>query len=158
MSEPFSPKERPTDAAFFLVLAATLATVLVGFGPSFAVLAIGLLVVVPAVELLWGDGKSKLWDEGLWDEHVGDWNGWGLPGDRPDRLMRGETDGERTDAVSAERTVQPGSKREELARLRERYAVGEITDAEFERELERLIDVDSREDERERSYLPETER
>jgi hypothetical protein len=137
MSEPFAPKERPTDAAFFLVLAATLAAMLVGFVLSFAVLVFGLLVVVPAVELLWGDGESKLWDEALWDEHVGDWEAWGLPGDRPDRLMRGE----RTNAARADRETPPGSKREELARLRERYAAGELTDAEFERELERLVEA-----------------
>ena len=142
MSEPFSPKERPTDAAFFIVLAATLATMLVGFGFSFAVLVIGLLVVVPAVELLRGDGKNELWDETLRDEYVGDWNGWGLPSERPDRLVRGETGVERADAARTERTVRTGSKREELARLRERYGADELTDAEFEHELERLVEAE----------------
>lgn len=114
-----------TEIASLLVTGLWLALLFSGIGGSLwlVVLLVGYIVVVPLVALLFGDERDieEWWDE---DEREGI-----------------TFDDEGPDTRSA---------RDALATLRERYAAGELTDAQFERKLERLLETETVEDAAER--------
>jgi hypothetical protein len=89
-----------------------------------AALLVGYVAVVPIVAMVFGD-----------DEDVSNW--W--EDDRVTTTHR-EDEPEPTDDTDAESTDDA------LQTLRERYARGELTDEQFERKLERLLEVETVED------------
>ncbi len=100
------------------------------------ILLFGYIVVIPVVALLYGDeaDRAEWWDEESWD----DW--WGT-GESEDASERETASAETQPSTAGEST--PGDA---LETLRERYAAGEITDDQFERKLERLLETESLED------------
>ncbi|MEY7851176.1 SHOCT domain-containing protein [Natrarchaeobius sp. A-rgal3] len=97
-------------------------------------LLVGYIVVVPLVALFFGDEQDRKewweWGEG---ESEDDWWGEGTE----------ERDGERPN-VDPER--RPTNNADALETLRDRYAAGELTDEQFERKLERLLETETLED------------
>jgi uncharacterized membrane protein len=94
-----------------------------------AAMLFGYVVVVPVVAMLFGDEEreSEWWDE--WD-----WSGRTPTEDETDE-----------------------SARDALETLRERYARGELTDEQFERKLDRLLETESLEDAAKRAREQGTE-
>ena len=95
-----------------------------------AALLFGYIVVVPVVSMLFGDDED-------WEEHAetdeqwadgergADWTGGGWTTEEP---------GDGSPATDS---------RDALETLRDRYARGELTDEQFERKVERLLDTES---------------
>ncbi|RQG87120.1 SHOCT domain-containing protein [Natrarchaeobius halalkaliphilus] len=99
-------------------------------------LLVGYIVVVPLVALLFGDesDREEWWD--WWDD------------DSEDESWESETDsGEDDESVDASSsTNRVDSNADALETLRDRYAAGELTDAQFEQKLERLLETETLED------------
>lgn len=136
-----SPRERlrenAVSVASSLVVASGLLALFAGIGWFWAIFVIGFLFVVPLVALLFGDEseKNEWWDSWGWDEDWGDWWDW--------------SDESETETESATRSEprpdgrESGSNRDALETLRYRYAQGDLTDEQFERKLERLLETDT---------------
>lgn len=146
-----SPKERfvenATSATALIVIGLGILAFALNVSYFWLVFAIGLLVVVPLVGLLFGDDDWRKWDP-LSDEFWEDLSG----------EEQAETDAEPEADTDEEPVEDP------LAVLRERYAQGELTDAQFERKLELLLETETIEDvedrfheDRERDRIPERE-
>lgn len=140
-----TPAERAranaTEIASTLVTGLWLVALFTGQDWWLAALLLGYVVVVPVVALLFGDeGDGEEW----WD----DWSG-----DRGRREEREETVAEPADG-------KRNRERDETAleRLRRRYAEGELTDKQFERKLERLLETETLEDVEDARRGRETER
>ncbi|MDS0221745.1 SHOCT domain-containing protein [Haloarcula sp. S1AR25-5A] len=116
-----SPRERVRDNATALAsLAVTgfwLAAMFTGQEWWLVALLVGYVVVVPLVELLYGDADE---DEAVAEASVD------------------ETETPRASSADTDETP--------LERLRRRYAEGELTDEQFERKLERLLETETLED------------
>ena len=121
-------RENATKVASTLVTGLWLTAMFTGQEWWLAALFIGYFVVVPIVALLFGDEDdvSEWWDDNWGD---GDWSG----GD-----WSGTWTGEKDEDEPAE-----SNNRDALETLRERYARGELTDEQFERKLERLLDTET---------------
>ncbi len=95
------------------------------------VMLVGYIVVVPLVALLFGDEDARVdWWDDTWVESETTDGG------------RSQTKGEGDQ--SANRGAE--SRRDALETLRERYAAGELTDDQFERKLDRLLETETLED------------
>ncbi|ELY56479.1 hypothetical protein C491_13107 [Natronococcus amylolyticus DSM 10524] len=112
-------RENATEVTATLVTGIWLAAMFTGQGWWLAALLFGYIVVVPMVALLFGD-----------EDDVREW--W----------TEDEIDPETLEEAEAE---EP-SARDALERLRDRYAAGELTDEQFERKLDRLLETESLED------------
>jgi len=86
-----------------------------------AALLVGYVAVVPLVAILFGDEDERA-----------EW--------ADDYLASGDAD--RTESTTDAAT----DSRDALETLRERYAAGELSDEQFERKLERLLDTETLED------------
>ncbi len=117
-------RENATGIASMLVTAFWLGAMVTGQDWWLAALLVGYIAVVPLVALLFGDEEDRR-------EWVDDYT-------------PGETESE-SDSGTADRTVDRDT-RDALETLRERYAAGELTDEQFERKLERLLDTETLED------------
>lgn len=89
-----------------------------------AALLVGYIAVVPITAMLFGDEEdvSEYWD----DDAVGE---------TEDKSQR--------DREPQESPTEEESTDRALQALRERYAQGELTEAQFERKLERLLEVET---------------
>lgn len=128
-------RENATGIASILVTAAWMGALFTGQEWWLAALLVGYVAVVPLVAILFGDREdvAEYWD--------GDAT---LPGETDDESTSEPTDGETTaDALES---------------LRERYARGELTDEEFERKLDRLLETETVEDAIEYRNQPERDR
>lgn len=118
-------RENATEVASALVTGIWLAALFTGQDWWLAALILGYVVVVPVVSLLFGDddesSEERWWDD-LWNSTV---------------VVGSESDGS---ATPDEPTETP------LETLRRRYAAGELTEAQFERKLERLLETETIED------------
>lgn len=114
--------ERLTGVTAIAVLGVALTALFLGFSWFWMVFVIGYAVVVPIVAVLTGAGDE--------DDEV----------DVADGRTGRET------ASTADRT--PDSTVDALDRLRDRYARGELTDEQFERKLDRLLETETLEDAR----------
>ncbi|MDG5818695.1 SHOCT domain-containing protein [Natronococcus sp. A-GB7] len=112
-------RENATEVTATLVTGIWLAAMFTGQGWWLAALLFGYVVVVPMVALLFGD-----------EDDVREW--W----------TEDEIDPETLEEAEAE---EP-SATDALERLRDRYAAGELTDEQFERKLDRLLETESLED------------
>ncbi|ARS89017.1 SHOCT domain-containing protein [Natrarchaeobaculum aegyptiacum] len=134
-------RENLTEITALLVTGVWLALLLSPIGGSawLVALLVGYLVVVPIVALLYGDELDrKEW----WDDWVGDMLYWYDESDLED-----DSDGVQTaqTAQTADSASDP-TTREALETLRARYAGGELTDEQFERKLDRLLETETLED------------
>ena len=137
MDEP-TPRDRlhenATEIASIFVTGIWLAALVTGQSWWLGALLFGYVVVVPLVALLFEDedDQKAWWDDGWWD-----W--WGEVETEPNQETQNrqgppterETETNRADALST---------------LRTRYARGELTDEQFERKLERLLETETLED------------
>lgn len=125
-----SPRERvegnATGIAGAVVTGLWLVALFAGWEWWLPLMLFGYLVVLPLVSYL-TDGSDELDD---WDR------GWGTEREREDGSARG---GHPADG-------RPDGADDALATLRDRYARGELTDEQFERKLERLLDTETLED------------
>lgn len=112
-------RENATEVASMLVTGIWLAAMFTGQNWWLAALLFGYIVVVPVVSLLFGDEDDI---EEWWDEQADDLS----------------IDDDVSDA--------DGEQRDALETLRDRYARGELTDEQFERKVERLLDTETLED------------
>lgn len=129
-------RENATEIASTVVTGFWLVALFTGQDWWLAALLFGYVVVVPIVSLLFGDGNewddSDWWDGDWWDETWDDL--WGTGGDdNPEEVETSATD------------------ETPLETLRRRYAEGELTDEQFERKLERLLETETLEDVEERA-------
>ena len=124
-------RENATEVVSMLVTGLWLAAMFTGQDWWLAALLFGYVVVVPVVELLFGDEDEDENEDSEWWYDLSD--GWWTDEGR-------ETDDRRPDE-----RAEPDN-RDALETLRDRYARGELTDEQFERKLERLLDTESLED------------
>ncbi|MFC6904150.1 SHOCT domain-containing protein [Halalkalicoccus tibetensis] len=138
-----SPRERLEEnavgVASLLVTGLGLLALFAGASWFWLVFLLGFMVVVPLVALLFGDEEERAewWDDWWGDES--DWEEWF--GTKEDWL------GSSSDEPEAEpEAAREPSNRDALATLRYRYAQGDLTDEQFERKLERLLETETMED------------
>ncbi|WP_226042208.1 SHOCT domain-containing protein [Natrinema sp. DC36] len=118
-------RENATGIASLLVTAFWLGAMFTGQSWWLAALLVGYIAIVPLVAILFGDEE----DQREWaDDYAGT--------DESETVSESETTA--TDSET--------STRDALETLRERYAAGELTDDQFERKLERLLDTETLED------------
>jgi uncharacterized membrane protein len=127
MSRP-DPRERAREnasgIAALLVTGVWLSLMLAGFEYWLPLMLFGYVVVVPLVGILFDEEGEDEW----------------IPDDVP---------GQQRDRTAADENAD-ASDDEALARLRQRYADGELTDEQFERKVERLLETDTLENAEER--------
>ncbi|WP_227131907.1 SHOCT domain-containing protein [Halorubellus salinus] len=116
---------RYTEIASLLVLGVTFGALFLNVDNWWLGFVIGYGVVVPLVSLLTGE------DDESEDVHE-------------------ETDRRMDEALGGRGRVEdaPASKRDAMETLRERYAQGELSEEQFERKLERLLETETLEDAR----------
>ncbi|WP_276254330.1 SHOCT domain-containing protein [Halomontanus rarus] len=121
-------RENATEITSTVVTGIWLAAMFTGQSWWLGALLFGYIVVVPIVALLFGDesDRREWWDDWSSDESWGEW--WGES--EPAHAGRDETE-------------PTTDNRDALETLRERYARGELTDEQFERKLERLLETDT---------------
>ncbi|GCF13426.1 hypothetical protein Harman_13610 [Haloarcula mannanilytica] len=114
-----SPRERAranaTELASLAVTGFWLVALVTGQEWWLAALLVGYVVVVPLVELLYGDADEEAAESSV-------------------------------DATAATQPSSTETDETPLERLRRRYADGELTDEQFERKLERLLETETLED------------
>lgn len=112
-------RDNITEITSLVVTGVWLTALLTGQGWWLPALLVGYVVVVPVVAMVFDDKE---------DDH---------------------TDEDRGDAASADSRQHhdhEGSARDALETLRDRYARGELSEKQFERKLERLLDTETVED------------
>ncbi|XVH31938.1 SHOCT domain-containing protein [Haloferacaceae archaeon DSL9] len=120
-------RDNATQVASLLVTGVWLAALFTGQGWWLAALLFGYIVVVPLVALLYGDENDR-----------SEWiDGWTSQSD--------------SDATSETKPIEErGDAADPLQVLRDRYARGELTDDQFERKLDRLLETETLEELEER--------
>jgi hypothetical protein len=128
-------RDNATEIASTIVTGIWLAALLTGQSWWLGALIVGYVVVVPIVEMLFGDDEEeKGWLDSEWWDDL--WKS---------SLTIGTADADEGDASTSKQTETP------LETLRRRYAAGELTDEQFERKLERLLETETLEDVEERA-------
>ena len=128
-------RENATGITSLLVTAFWLGAMVTGQEWWLAALLVGYIAVVPLVAILFGDED----DRREWaDDYMS--------------TSETETEPEPTSTDSAT------DGRDALETLRERYAAGELTDEQFERKLERLLDTETLEEAQEWARKRDRER
>ena len=121
--------ENATEIVSTLVTGIWLAALFTGQDWWLGFLLFGYVVLVPLTALLFGDRDDiNEW----WDDQ------WGT-------------------SVEPTSEHDTGSNDEALSRLRDRYAQGELTDEQFERKLDRLLETETIEDLEDRERISERE-
>lgn len=125
-------RENATEIASILVTGFWLLALFTGQSWWLPAMLLGYVVVIPIVEMLFGDDEDvEGWWDDMWDD---DWWDWSSSNERSNEPTE---------------TVEPNN-RDALETLKNRYARGELTDEQFERKLERLMENDTVEDVEER--------
>ncbi|MFC7204811.1 SHOCT domain-containing protein [Haloferax namakaokahaiae] len=117
---------KATDITALLITGIWLSALLLGFDWWLVFMLIGYIVILPIVDML-TDGYSSSMPE----EFERTWE---------------ETFNPKKSADSTGTDDETPSNRDALNTLRDRYARGELTDEQFERKLERLLETESLED------------
>ncbi len=134
-------RENITEITSMIVTALWLGLLLGQIGGELwlPVMLVGYIVVVPLVALVFGDetDKAEWWDD-WWGDESWEWSGESDSSD--------DAGPESADRRSARETTPKPDNREALETLRARYAAGELTDQQFERKLERLLETETLED------------
>ncbi|ELZ20884.1 SHOCT domain-containing protein [Natrinema limicola] len=124
-------RENVTGITSLLVTAFWLGAMFTGQDWWLAALLVGYVAVVPLVAILFGDED----DRREWVD-----------------------DDSSTDTAEADESEATDSTTDALETLRERYAAGELTDEQFERKLERLLDTETLEEAQEWARKRDRER
>ncbi|QSG14852.1 SHOCT domain-containing protein [Halapricum desulfuricans] len=114
-------RENLTEIVSVLVTGVWLAAMFTGQGWWLPFMLVGYVVIVPLTALLFGDEDDI---EEWWDDD---------------------------DEVEATTDAHTDEQLDALETLRERYARGELTDEQFERKVERLLETETLEDVEDRS-------
>jgi len=114
-------RENATSIVSTLVTGIWLAALLLGFDWWLPFMLFGYIALIPIVSILFGEDEDEAAD---WQERAE------------------ETTAERQQGADAADTPSEDA----LQTLRDRYARGELTDEQFERKLERLIETETLED------------
>lgn len=120
-------RENIMSATALVVIGLGLIALALGVPYFWVIFAVGLFVIVPLIGLLFGADDWRKWDP-LSDEFWED--------------IFGETDSETETKTDSEEDPQG----DPLTTLRDRYAQGKLTDEQFERKLELLLETESIED------------
>ncbi|EJN58893.1 SHOCT domain-containing protein [Halogranum rubrum] len=126
-------RDNATEIASTIVTGIWLAALLTGQSWWLGALIVGYVIVVPIVSMLFGDDDEEAdnWlDSDWWDDL---WNS---------SVTVGTTDEKPEETTTTETPLET---------LRRRYAAGELTDEQFERKLERLLETETLEDVEERA-------
>lgn len=140
-------RENATAIASTVVTGVWLAALLTGQSWWLGALILGYVVVVPIVAVLYGDEDDR---EEWWDDWVGSSDSEKWLGSREDWFG---TSSKR----SADEEAEP-TRRDALETLRDRYARGDLTDEQFERKLEKLLETETLEAVEDRRLERERER
>lgn len=125
-------RENATEIASILVTGFWLLALFTGQSWWLPAMLLGYVVVIPIVEMLFGDEEDiEGWWDDMWDDEWWDWSSGNERSNEPTE------------------TVEPNN-RDALETLKNRYARGELTDEQFERKLERLMENDTVENVEER--------
>ncbi|MWG36762.1 SHOCT domain-containing protein [Halomarina oriensis] len=139
-------RENPVSVASTVLTGLWLAALFTGQEWWLALMLVSYVVVIPLVALLFGSDEDREahWESEQWWGSAEDWFGTGSNSD---------AERDRTEPV-------PSSAPDEtpLETLRRRYAAGELTDAQFEAKLERLLETDTLENVEERAARDERDR
>ena len=127
-------RENATGIASTIVTGVWLAAMFTGQDWWLAALLFGYIVVVPVIAMLFGD-----------EHDIGEW--WDDESD--DAWLDGDEEADESTETD---------NRDALETLRDRYARGELTDEQFERKLERLLDTETLEDVEDRERLRERQK
>ena len=130
-------QENVTSATALIVIGAGLVAMAFSVPYFWLIFVVGLLVVVPLVGLLFGAEDWRRWDplsDEFWEDVAGE-----------ETADNAEEDKSDTAATRTEKTTTENS-REALQTLRDRYARGELTEAQFERKLTLLLETETLED------------
>jgi len=123
MNEP-SPRERArrnaTGIVSTVVTGTWLAALFLGFEWWLALMLFGYVVIVPVTAMLFGDED--------------DWEEW---------VDEGEYEETVTEPETAETDHETENNADALQQLRTRYANGDLTDDQFERKLDRLLETET---------------
>ncbi|WP_096390573.1 SHOCT domain-containing protein [Halopenitus persicus] len=133
-------RENLTGIVSVLVTGIWLVALVTNQGWWLGALLLGYVVVVPLVALLFGD-----------ESDVAEW--WDDEDAAETATASKRSKGERTEN---RREGNRGGTDDALETLRERYARGELTDEQFERKLERLLETETLEDAADRTDTAET--
>ena len=117
-------RENASGVVATLVTGTWLAAMFTGQDWWLAAMLVGYVVVVPITGILFGD------EDAVEDRRDG-------------RSRESDADRQRERDGAAPSTDRDENNRDALETLRQRYARGELTDEQFERKLERLLDTDS---------------
>ena len=141
-------RENATEITTMIVTGLWLALLFLPGGTQLwlPVMLIGYIIVIPLVALLYGDKSEReaWWGSESWD----DW--WGTSED--------EASSDESVATTDPTRDDDSSPGDALQTLRERYAAGELTDEQFERKLDRLLETETLEDVQERVQRRRAER
>ncbi|GAA0232201.1 SHOCT domain-containing protein [Haladaptatus pallidirubidus] len=139
--------EKATEITSTVVTGFWLVALITGQDWWLAAMLLGYMVIVPVVALLFEDEKADeswwdaMWNDDWWDD-MWDWSGGS---------------GKSTKSEDSAEATEPNN-RDALETLRNRYAHGELTDDQFERKLERLMETETIEDVEDRFRAEERER
>lgn len=139
-------RENPVSVASTVLTGLWLAALFTGQDWWLALMLVSYIVVIPLVALLFGsdDDREEHWEsDQLWGS-TEDWFGTGS--------------GTASDEEPVERSKTDDADETPLETLRRRYAAGELTDAQFERKLERLLETDTLENVEDRAVREERDR
>ncbi len=121
-------KENITSATALIIIGLSVIAYGLSVPYTWLFFVVGLFVVVPLVGMLFGADDWREWDplkDEFWEDIFGE-----------------ESETEPTAPTSDDTT----SKEDALTTLRDRYARGELTDEQFERKLNLLLETESMED------------
>ncbi|WP_123622053.1 SHOCT domain-containing protein [Halorubrum sp. CSM-61] len=121
-------RRNASEIASTVVTGTWLAALFLGVEWWLPLMLFGYIVVVPVVAMLFGEDEESERIDG--DPATG----WEADGER-ERESRRETD-----------RIADGDTADALDRLRARYAEGDLTDEQFERKLDRLLETETPED------------
>lgn len=118
-----------------------------------AALLVGYVVVVPITAMVFGDEE----DVAEWWDDADEWSG-----EDEAETDAAQSGGRGRDAggapAGASSGASTGDDESALERIRRRYAEGELTEAQFERKLERLLETETLEDVEDRRWARDRER
>lgn len=120
-------RENITGIVSMLVTGIWLAALFLDFGWWLPFMLFGYIVIIPITAMLFEE-------------------------DEEDELLTDDAERTRTDDTTMSRdSTASGSNENPLQTLRDRYARGELTDEQFERKLERLLETETLEDAEDRA-------
>jgi uncharacterized membrane protein len=111
-------RRNASGVAATVVTGTWLAALLLDFGWWLPFMLFGYIVIVPVVSLLFDEDEETEWVD----------------------------DGRRESTAEAGVREEPEHVRDALDRLRARYAAGDLTDEQFDRKLDRLLETETPED------------